>query len=84
MYKYVNDKGVQMIAEFLAANHKRQKPFTHNMLLAWAADAETQLMLGNSPTIEVRSWDSLSGATITFTVPDEGISSEEFSEDESC
>jgi hypothetical protein len=43
------------------------------MLSAWADAAEFQLVEGNSATIEIRSWDTVSGHTEEFTVSDAGI-----------
>ena len=52
------------------------------MLRAWAADAEFQLAEGNSATIEIKSWDTLSGHTETFAVSDAGIDTEQIEIDE--
>lgn len=70
----VNSNGIKAIHAFLANNHKKGgNHFTTDMLRAWAADAEFQLSEGNSATIEIKSWDAISGHTETFTVPDEGL-----------
>jgi hypothetical protein len=73
----VNQAGLSEIKEFLAANHKKGGDyFTTDMLRAWAADAEFQLAEGNPATIEIRSFDSISGATIEYTITDAGLDSE--------
>lgn len=70
----VNATGLAEIAAFLAAHHKLGgEHFTPDMLRAWAADAEFQLAEGNTPSIEIKSWDAVSGHTETFTVSDTGI-----------
>ena len=64
----VNATGLAEIAAFLADNHvKGGDHFTADMLSAWAADAERQLGDGNTATIEIRSWDTVSGHTETYT-----------------
>ena len=74
----VNEQGLDEIKEFLAANHKKGGDhFTHDMLRAWAADAEFQLAEGNRATIEIRSWDSVRGAAIEYTISDAGLDCEE-------
>lgn len=79
----VNAIGIAEIAAFLAEHHKLGGDhFTPNMLRAWAADAEFQLGEGNSPTIEIKSYDSVSGRTETFTVSDAGVDSETFDDEE--
>jgi len=71
----INEKGKQEIREFLAANHKLGGDhFTDSMIDAWVAEAEFQLREGNPPIIEIKSWDSVSGHTMEYTVSDEGVS----------
>ena len=73
----INSIGIQEIHAFLAERHKLGGDhFTPAMLLAWARDAEFQLGEGNSATIEIKSWDAVSGHTETFTVSDAGIDTE--------
>jgi len=70
----VNEIGIIEIKEFLAANHKKGGDhFTDSMLSAWAADAEDQMHQGNPPTIEIRSFDSVSGAAVEYTISDAGV-----------
>lgn len=79
----INAAGLAEIAGFLADHHKKGGAhFTSEMLNAWAADAEFQMAEGNSPTIEVRSWDTVSGHTETFTVSAAGIDTEIIEDDE--
>ncbi|MBP3980885.1 hypothetical protein J8G26_09105 [Acidovorax sp. JG5] len=79
----VNAQGLNEIKEFLANNHKKGGDhFDRDMLLSWAADAEFQLSQGNSATIEIKSWDTLSGHTEEFTVSAAGIDAEQIEIDE--
>lgn len=73
----VNAAGLAEIGEFLASKHKLGGDhFTRDMLQAWAADAEFQLAEGNSATIEIKSWDALSGHTETYTITGAGLDAE--------
>ena len=79
----INAAGIEEIAGVLDRCHKKGRDhFTPDMLRAWAADAEFQLAEGNSATIEIKSWDTLSGHTETFTVSDAGIDTEQIEIDE--
>lgn len=70
----VNETGLNEIKQFLADNHRLGGDhFTNDMLRAWAADAEFQLGEGNEASIEIRSWDSVSGNTTTYTISDAGL-----------
>lgn len=72
----VNQTGINEIAEFLGTHHKLGRDhFTDEMLRAWAAEAEFQLAEGNDASIEIRSLDSTSGHTETFTISDAGLDS---------
>lgn len=74
-FERVNEAGLKEIHAFLAERHKLGGDhFDRNMLLAWAEDAEYQLGMGNPATIELKSWDSISGHTECFTVSEDGIS----------
>lgn len=74
----VNSKGLQEIHRFLAENHKKGGDhFDEEMLRAWAQDAEFQLGEGNPASIEIRSWDSVSGHTENMTISAEGLDCEE-------
>ena len=73
----VNATGLAEIKEFLADNHKLGGDhFTSDMLRAWAADAEFQLREGNTPSIEIKSRDALSGHTETYAITDAGLDAE--------
>ena len=73
----VNATGLAEIKEFLADKHKLGGDhFTSDMLRAWAADAEFQLREGNTPSIEIKSWDALSGHTETYAITDAGLDAE--------
>ena len=70
----VNEAGLNEIKQFLAAHHKKGADhFTHEMLQAWASDAEFSLTEGNGATIEIRAWDSSNNRAETFTVSPEGL-----------
>lgn len=69
----VNERGLCEIREFLANNHKKGDYFTREMLLAWAADAETQLGNGNPATIEIKAWDSIHGRVQEYQISDAGL-----------
>ena len=74
----VNANGLTQIHQFLAEHHKKGGDhFDRDMLRAWAADAEFQLSEGNPASIELSSWDSVSGHTETFTISEEGLDFEE-------
>ena len=74
----VNDKGLVEIHQFLADKHKLGGDhFDRSMLQAWAQDAEFQLGEGNPASIEIRSFDSVSGHTENYTISDEGLDCEE-------
>lgn len=79
----INNTGIAEIAGFLAAHHKLGGGhFSPEMLRGWAAEAEFQLGEGNPPSIEIKSWDSISGHTEEFTVSDAGVDCEEFDDEE--
>jgi len=91
----INDTGLGEIRDFLFANHKRGPelfpekyvpgnclPSVYAMLCAWAQNAEFQLEEGNTATIELSAFDSVTGVAQEFTVPDVGIDIEPFEEDE--
>lgn len=78
----VNELGLSEIKEFLSRHHiKGGDHFSRDMLHAWASDAEFQLAEGNPPTIEIRSWDSTSGATIEYTISNNGLDCKDVEED---
>lgn len=73
-YQAVNEEGLREIKSFLAKNHKLGGDhFTPDMLRAWAADAEFQLGEGNDASIEIKSFDSVSGHTETYTLSAAGV-----------
>ena len=73
--KYINDRGIQEIYNFLSERSKMEKDhFTHSMLQAWANDAEFQLSEGNPPSIELKSWETVSGKTEEMTISSAGVS----------
>lgn len=74
----VNEKGLAEIQAFLAEKHKLGGDhFDRSMLQAWAQDAEFQLGEGNPASIEIRSFDAVSGHTENYTISDEGLDCEE-------
>lgn len=77
--KTINDVGMTEIATFIRENHKDGARIAndHSCISAWAAEAEESLDNGNPAMIEIRTFDSMTGAPITFTVSDAGIDIEE-------
>ena len=74
----VNEKGLAEIQAFLAARHKLGGDhFDRSMLQAWAQDAEFQLGEGNPASIEIRSFEAISGHTEDYTISEEGLDCEE-------
>lgn len=74
----VNATGLAEIRAILAENHRRGGGhFTDDMLRAWAAEVEFQLSEGNSPTFEIRSWDSVRGHTQVFELSSAAIDTQE-------
>ncbi len=74
----VNEKGLAEIKAFLAEKHKLGGDhFDGSMLQAWARDAEFQLGEGNPPSVEIRSFDAVSGHTEGYTITEEGLDYEE-------
>lgn len=71
----VNDHDIAQIAAFLRENHKKGERIagSKDMLRAWAVDAEFQISEGNPASIEIRSFDAISGHTENFTVSDDGL-----------
>lgn len=72
----INAQGIREIENFLAFHHKQGHHMGADQLRAWAADAEFQMDEGNTPTIEIRAWDSQSGHTETYTISDAGVDTE--------
>ena len=73
MYQIINQHGIQEIAAWLADHMIGGADLMESQKTAWAADAEFQLGEGNPPVIELRSTQSVSGHTETFTVSPAGI-----------
>lgn len=79
----VNDNGLNEIHRFLATHHRLGgEHFDRSMLQAWAADAEFQLREGNPPSIEIRSWDAVSGHTEEYTISRAGLDCREIEIDD--
>ena len=74
----VNATGLEEIKKFLSDNNKLGgEHFDDSMLRAWARDAEFQLSEGNPASIEIRSWDTISGHTENYTISDAGLDCED-------
>jgi len=74
---HVNEQGLKEIAQFLADNYKKGGAhFTPDMLAAWVQDAEFQLGEGNPASIEIRSFDSVSGRAEEYTISPAGLDAE--------
>ncbi len=79
----VNEKGINEIKEFLANHHKKyQGEIYREQLNAWVREAEFQISEGNPASIEIKSWDSISGHTEELTLSAEGLDKEEVEIDE--
>ncbi|HEX9391469.1 MAG TPA: hypothetical protein VF928_09180 [Usitatibacteraceae bacterium] len=80
----VNQIGRQEIAAFLLANHKKGESIhdVKSCIDAWVEDAEFHLAQGNQASIEIRSWDAVSGRTENFEISDAGLDIEEVEIDE--
>lgn len=73
----INASGLREIAGFLAANHRLGgEHLTGDMLNGWAAEAEFQMAEGNTPSIEIKSYDSVHGRTQEYTISPAGIDTE--------
>jgi hypothetical protein len=82
----INANGLEQIRAFLIENHKSPEcfegPEALPLLHAWARDAEFQMGEGNTPTIEIKSFNSIHGRTQEFDIGAEGVDSEEVEIDE--
>lgn len=79
----VNERGLNEIKEFLAANHKKGGDhFTRDMLQSWGADVEFQLSEGNEATIEIRAHNCIHGYTMEYRISDAGLDTETIEIDE--
>lgn len=78
----INLVGKQEILGFLTQNHKLGNQLDNENINAWARDAENQLSMGNPPSIEIRSWESVHGYTQEYTVSDAGVDFQEFDTEE--
>lgn len=75
--KKVNENGLKEIHSFLAEKHKKGAGhFDSDMLRAYASEAEFQIGEGNPASIELKSWETISGHTENFTISDSGLDSE--------
>ena len=82
---WVNNKGLQEIAEFLKQNHKSYvdfDDFPKGVLEAWAKDVEFQTGEGNRPTIEIESRYSIHGFTQELEISKSGLNAEVIEFDE--
>ena len=73
----INQGGVKEIREFLEQYHvlgKSQDP------ARWVETADVQLSMGNYPTVEIRSIESVLKRNITCTISNSGVSYVEVSE----
>lgn len=69
----VNATGLKEIRNFLALNHRLGgEHFTDEMIRAWARDAEFQIAEGNPAAIEIKARDSVTGATLTYDISEDG------------
>ena len=66
--KTVNEKGLNLLREFLFKNHKNGKSESLNVR-AWANELENHLIDGNGPYIELKSSESIWGYSQIFELP---------------
>ena len=79
---YVNERGLELIHDWLGLYDKKgYDHFTREMLIAWADDIYFQSAEGNMPELELRSFETVTGRTEIFKMPDEGIDWIEVSEE---
>jgi hypothetical protein len=70
---HINTKGLIQIHQALGQNHKLGADhFTPAMLSAWAEQAEDHFNNGNGCYIEIRSFDSNSGAPVEVVITQDG------------
>lgn len=70
--KTINANGLAQIKVWLQSQSKGDGWSDENTA-AWAEDAEQAMANGNPPIIELKSWQTISGATETFTVSPDGV-----------
>ncbi len=68
----INENGLVQIKNWLQSQAK-PRGWSEENIGAWASEAEESMRNGNPPMIELKSCDTLSGVTETFTVPPEGV-----------
>lgn len=74
----INANGLNQIAAALAKHHKLGgEHFTPAMIQAWASEAEENHGSGNGCYVEIRSFDSVTGAPVEVTITAEGYDLEE-------
>jgi len=74
----INETGLNEIKTFLTNNHRLGgNHFSNDMIHAWAEEAEFQLNEGNDASIEIIARDCIHGRTVTYTISDAGLDSEE-------
>lgn len=74
--KRVNDKGLREVLSFLNARHKYLEYIDDVLLTEFLKEAEHQMEIGKSPTIEITHYYSMSGLTEIYIITDDGLSEE--------
>lgn len=69
---FINAQGISEISRFITNNHIDGEP-TMEALISWVRDAEYQAQHGNAAVIEIPAMYSSTGATVCYTVSDEGV-----------
>ena len=65
----VNLHGLEIIQAFLEVHHKRgRNHFSSSNLAAWANEAESNFDPEYGAQIEIRPWDSVSGAPVVLDI----------------
>lgn len=81
-YEYIiNAKGHAEIEAFLNARHKKAGQFTHEMIQAWASEAEAHANNGSGAFIELKAWEAASGHAEEFEISDAGVDRREINVD---
>jgi len=79
---HINSKGLIQISRALGQHHKLGADhFTPEMLSAWAEEAESHFNNGNGCRVEIRSFDSNSGAPVEVVITPDGYDVENVNDD---
>ena len=78
MNKRVNEVGMKALKKWIEATALEDHCHTdQNNLEAWAEEAEESMGNGNPPMVEMSKLHTQSGVPETFTIPEDGIYSQD-------